>query len=67
MSVTLAPGREVSITGVRGRFTVQTIDADRGEVTVYGGPPGRAMFRTFRLDRVAVIHRTTKRKGLTDG
>ena len=67
MSVNLEPGREVSVTGVRGRFTVMRVLDDVGEVEVFGGAPKRApAWRTFRVDRIAVVHRTVKRRGLRD-
>lgn len=64
MSVNLEPGREVSIAGQRGRFTVIKVDEEKGEVTVFGEvKKGRApAWRTFRLDRVATVHRTIKRR-----
>ena len=63
MSVNLEPGREVSIRGERGaRFTVLRVNEDRGEVTCYGGRPGHDLTRTFRLNRVTVVHQTVKRK-----
>lgn len=63
MSVQLAPGREVSVQGAPGRFTVVTVNEDRGEVTCYGGPDGRGMWRTFRIERIRTVHRTVKRRG----
>lgn len=47
---------ELSITKERGRFTYQGINAD-GSINVYGGPPGRERFRSFRIDRVKTVHR----------
>lgn len=56
------PGREISVRGERGRFVVRRVDAERGEITCWGGPTGREMWRTFRIDRVAVVHRVPKRR-----
>lgn len=65
----LVPGREVTIAGVRGRFTVTRVDVERGEVTCYGGPIDRSGHptkapgtRTFAIARVKVVHRTTRRR-----
>lgn len=51
----LSVGQEVTIRGVRGRFTFRYVR--NGELTFFGGQTGRRQWRTFTAEQVAVIHR----------
>lgn len=62
----LEPGTEVSIKGERGRFRfVAHVVSDSGAewIDVIGGSKGVRMFRSFRPDRIKVVH--TKRTTTT--
>lgn len=53
-------GTPVKIAGVRGQFVFKKVDKN-GDIEVYGGANGHAMFRTFTADKVRVKgHRRTK-------
>lgn len=55
-------GDEMSVQGERGRFRfVEHVLTDAEEsITVYGGTDGAQAFRSFRPERVTVIHRKGK-------
>jgi hypothetical protein len=56
-------GTELSVRGQRGRFRFVahvTTTAGAEWIDVYGGPDGRAMFRSFAPDKITRVHRTTK-------
>lgn len=50
----LEVGREVSIAGVPGRFTVKALTETT--VTCWGGRTGYEKMRTFTLDRIRTVH-----------
>jgi hypothetical protein len=56
-------GRELSITGERGRFRFRAhvVTGDGREwLDVIGGPEGSPAFRAFRPDRIKTVHRIAK-------
>lgn len=59
---TLTPGMELSITGVKGRFKFlrHVTCGEKEWIDVLGGRNGDEKFRSFRPDRVAVVHRLKK-------
>lgn len=48
----LRTGQVVKVRGARGLFRLQGFDTDAGTFDCYGGPQGKALCRTFRLDRL---------------
>jgi hypothetical protein len=57
------PGTELSVTGARGRyrFVAHVQNAHGHEwIDCYGGPDGRAMFRSFEPARIKTVHYKTK-------
>ncbi len=59
---TLTPGMELTISGERGRFRFirHVCSGDKQWVDVLGGKSGHEKIRSFRPDRVAVVHRLKK-------
>jgi hypothetical protein len=58
----LTPGVELTISGERGRFRFirHVTSGDRQWVDVLGGKAGHEKIRSFRPDRVVVVHRLKK-------
>jgi hypothetical protein len=46
-------GASVRVAGLRGQFVFRKVDRN-GDIEVFGGASGRAMFRTFSASRVTV-------------
>jgi len=55
---TIERDTEISVSGVRGRFLFQGVNAD-GSVSVYGGTATIQMMRSFRAERCRPIRRRT--------
>ena len=53
---TVTPFTEISIRGEATRFTFR-YSLRHDEVTVWGGRPYREQWRTFKIDRVRMVHR----------
>jgi hypothetical protein len=60
----LTPGRELRIRGQRGRFrfvkAVHNTRTGAEWIDVFGGPKGYETLRSFRRDRVAAVHNTSR-------
>lgn len=50
---------EIKVKNERGRFVFKKVH-DNGDVTVFGGSNGKAMFRSFTPDRCRPIYRRKK-------
>lgn len=56
---TVEVGTEVKVKNERGRFTFVK-QHENGDITVFGGSNGRAMFRSFISERCRPIYRRKK-------
>lgn len=54
-------GEELKVRGERGIFRFVGMNAGDGSATVYGGPPGYGMFRSFHLERLRPIPKKKSR------
>lgn len=59
---TVEVGTAVKVLGERGNFAFRKVDKN-GDIEVFGGSNGYAMFRTFSADRVRIKGKRRNRKG----